>query len=59
MKENPVTSGVNIGLNVATLEKYYPRISVVVPACNESRNLVHVLPHIPLISTKLASVSAR
>ena len=43
MKENPVASGVN----VATIERYYPKISVVIPARNEAQNLVHVLPHIP------------
>jgi len=47
MKENPVTSSVNVGTNVATIEQRYPKISVVVPARNEAPNLVHVLPHIP------------
>ena len=45
MKENPVASGVN----VATIERYYPKISVVIPARNEAQNLVYVLPHIPSI----------
>ena len=43
MKENPVASG----NDVATIERRYPKISVVIPARNEARNLFHVLPHIP------------
>ncbi len=49
MKESSVASHVNVAINVATIEQHYPKISVVVPARNESGNLVHVLPHIPSI----------
>ena len=43
MKEDLVICGVD----VATVERYYPKVSVVVPARNEAQNLVHVLPYIP------------
>jgi len=47
MIENPVTSRVTIGTNIATIEQNYPKISVVIPARNEAQNLSHVLPYIP------------
>ncbi len=49
MIDNSVTSDVNMGSKVSTIEQRYPRISVVVPARNEAQNLVHVLPQIPSI----------
>lgn len=56
MKENPVTSRVSRDMNVATMERCYPKISVVIPARNESRNLFHVLPHLPSIVNEVILV---
>lgn len=45
------------GHGVSVVEgKRYPRISVVVPARNEARNLYHVLPHIPSIVSEVILV---
>jgi glycosyltransferase involved in cell wall biosynthesis len=43
MKVEPQT----VNANLDSVVQHYPRISVVIPARNESRNLFYVLPYIP------------
>jgi cellulose synthase/poly-beta-1,6-N-acetylglucosamine synthase-like glycosyltransferase len=38
------------------IEQRYPRVSVVIPARNEARNLKHVLPYLPPIITEVILV---
>lgn len=43
-------------MNVNVAKQVYPRVSVVIPARNEARNLRHVLPYIPALVTEVILV---
>jgi glycosyltransferase involved in cell wall biosynthesis len=63
----PLNSKVSVGLaepphsktSVGLAEPHYPQISVVIPARNESRNLLHVLPHIPSTVSEVVLIDGR
>lgn len=44
---------------VGVVEQIYPRISVVIPARNEAKNLAHVLPYIPSIVDEVILVDGQ